>query len=133
MKINIIIKTILIIGVILITVSSCENQNQESVNNLNPIQTDDIDEIKLLDLKTPCDYLDAMEKVIDAAIEIRKKNEGKKLKNYSEEDKKSLDRYKKKISEITKAADKKYTKAEAEECENFERIIEKAKSIKKNL
>ena len=82
-------------------------------------------DIKLSDLETVCDYVDAAEKVMDAAISIGEK---KDLKNLSKEDKEELKALEKKIEEIGKAAEKKFTKAEAQECKSFEKVAEKAES-----
>lgn len=82
-------------------------------------------DIKLSDLKTVCDYVDAAEKVMDAAIRIGEKRD---LKNFSEKDKEELKALEKKIEEIGKAAEKKFTREEAQECKSFERVAEKGEA-----
>ena len=81
------------------------------------------EDIKLSDLKTPCDYLDAIEKCVDSAIETIG---NKSYDDLDENEKKHLKSLKKKIIQIGQAADKKYTEAKGEECESFDRIRAKA-------
>ena len=84
-------------------------------------------EIKLSDLKTACDYVDAIEKCFDALIELTgdMENFDDLPKNEQEYAKQLED----KLEEIGKAAEKKYTEAEIKECENFERVKEKSEKV----
>ena len=81
--------------------------------------TEKAEDIQLSDLKTVCDYVDAMEKVCDAAIKTRG---DKSLEDLSQEEKDYLKVLKAKAKDIGKAAKKKYTEKEAKECSNFERM-----------
>ena len=83
--------------------------------------------IKLSDLETVCDYVDAMEKCGDAMI---KTMENKKGEDLSQEDKDYMKVLKDKIKDIGKAAEKKYTEDEAKECPSFEAVKEKMKKIR---
>jgi hypothetical protein len=85
-------------------------------------------DIKLSDLKSACDYVDAAEKIIDATIDFGK---NKDLDNLSKEDKKEIKALQDKIEEIGEAAEKKYTRTELNECKSFERIKEKAEDASK--
>ena len=83
-------------------------------------------EIKLSDLDTACDYVDAIEKCVDAIIEL-KDYEGE----LPEEKQEYARQLNEKITEIGKAADKKkITEADVEECKNFETVQNKRKSHK---
>ena len=89
--------------------------------------TQKAEDIKLSNLKTACDYIDAMEKISDAAI----KTKGDKSKgDLSQEDKNYLKVLKNKIEDIGGSAEKKYTLAELEECSNFEIAIDKIKKAR---
>ncbi len=86
--------------------------------NSNPTQ------INLNDLETVCDYVEAMEQVIDADLTVRKdKNES----DLSEEEQEYLDQLKKKMYEIGEAASKKYSYKEFQECVNFKAFQKKYK------
>ncbi len=82
--------------------------------------------IKLSDLETVCDYVDAMEKCGDALI---KTHESKKREDLSKEDKDYMKVLKHKMRDIEKAAEKKYTADEAKECPSFEALKEKMRKI----
>ena len=83
-------------------------------------------EIKLSDLDTACDYVDAIEKCIDAIIEIKG---DKKFISELPEEKQEYAQLKEKLKEIEKAAKKKFTEAEVKECENFESTQKKYDSL----
>jgi hypothetical protein len=83
--------------------------------------------IKLSDLETACDYVDAMEKCGDAMIKVM---ENKKREDLSQEDKDYMKVLNDKLKEIGKAASKKYTEEEAEECPNFQSVKDKLKNIR---
>ena len=85
-------------------------------------------DIKLSDLKSACDYVDAAEKVLDAAIAI---GDNKDLEKLTEADKKEIKELEDKMEEIGKAAEKKYTEAEVMECKSFERVKEKVDAAEK--
>jgi len=80
-------------------------------------------EIKLSDLYTACDYMDAAEKCIDAIIE--NKGDSKSISELPEEKQEYAKQLKRKLREIGRAAEKKFTISEVKECKNFERIQEK--------
>ena len=86
--------------------------------------TEKAEDIQLSDLKTVCDYVDAMEKVSDAAIKTRG---DKSLEDLSQEEKNYLKVLKAKAKDIGKAAEKKYTNKEVKECSNYEIVKDKAK------
>ena len=87
--------------------------------------------IKLSDLKTACDYIDALEKCGDAIIKLKKRaltryqEGGKSLEDFSQE----IKVLQEKIEVIGKAGDKKFTKDEFNECPSFDRIKEKMNKI----
>ena len=82
-------------------------------------------EIKLSDLDTACDYVDAIEKCIDAIIEI--KGDKKFISELPEEKQEYAEQLKEKFKEIEKAANKKFTEAELLECtpDDFESLQKK--------
>ena len=89
-------------------------------------------EIKLSDLVTACDYTDAMEKCVDAIIEIKKEaaelydgNTG----DLSSDKKVYYTKLKRKRKQIRKALRKKYIEAEYKECESYKRYDEKMDDI----
>ena len=84
-------------------------------------------EIKLSDLYTVCDYMDAAEKCIDAIIE--NKGDAKSISELPEEKQEYAQQLKQKLRKIGKAAEKKFTISEAKECKSFERIQEKRRSM----
>ena len=86
--------------------------------------------IKLSDLETVCDYLDAMGKCGDAMI---KTMENKKREDLSQEDKDYMNVLRDKMKDINKAAVKKYTDEEAKECPSFEAVKEKMAKITENI
>ena len=77
------------------------------------------EDIKLNDLKTSCDYVDAMNKIYDQMIKIK---EDKKANELAPEKKSEMEVWTKKLREIALAASKKYTEAEVKECTNFEKL-----------
>ena len=87
--------------------------------------------IKLTDLKTACDYIDALEKCGDAIIKLKKlaliryQEGGNSLEDFSQE----INVLQEKIDVIGKAGDKKFTKDEFNECPSFDRIKEKMNKI----
>ncbi len=91
--------------------------------------------IKLSDLKTACDYIDALEKCGDAIIKLKnleihaliryQEGSGKSLEDFSQE----INVLQEKIDVIGKAGDKKFTKDEFNECPSFDRIKEKMNKI----
>ena len=87
--------------------------------------------IKLSDLKTACDYIDALEKCGDAIIKLKKtaltryQEGGNSLEDFSQE----IKVLQEKIEVIGKAGDKKFTKDEFNECHSFDRIKEKMNKI----
>jgi uncharacterized coiled-coil protein SlyX len=92
------------------------------------------EQIKLSDLKTPCDYLDASENIIDEINEISSKES-----SISTDNKEKIKSLMNKLEDVGEAADKKYTKKELMECEGFNRLKEKAektadilRNLKKN-
>jgi hypothetical protein len=77
------------------------------------------DDIKLNDLKTSCDYVDAMNKVYDQMIKLKGK---KTIDQLTQEEKSEMEVWTKKFKEIALAASKKYTEAEVKECADFEKL-----------
>ena len=77
-------------------------------------------EIKLSDLVTACDYTDAMEKCVDAITEIKKEADGN-FGDLSSDKKEYVSKLNRKQKQIRKALRKKFTRAEWEECESYER------------
>lgn len=74
------------------------------------------EELKLADLKTACDYVDALESLADEVIRIQGDRPKEK---WTEEEKGRIKLLQKKAREVGEAADKKYTEAEFRECPNF--------------
>ncbi len=77
------------------------------------------DDIKLNDLKTSCDYVDALNKGYEQMIELKGKKTDEQL---TPEVKKDLEEWFVKLTQINMAFSKKYTKEEAKECANFEKL-----------
>ena len=104
--------------------------------------TQKAEDIKLSDLKTACDIVNALIKVADAGIKWEEKYDKEIKEDDFDSEKEGLEIYqkrikekeeklwaerevlKKKLREIIEAAGKKYTAAEIRECPNFE-IVEK--------
>jgi len=84
------------------------------------------EDIKLTELETTCDYLDAFEICADAAIEIMGEKE---FEDLSEEEKEYMEVIEEKIDDIERAGSKKFTKSEIEECPSFERVKEKTEKV----
>jgi uncharacterized lipoprotein YajG len=84
-------------------------------------------EIKLSDLDTVCDYVDAIEKCVDAIIEI--KDDKTDISELPEEKQEYARQLMEKLRQIEKAGEKKFTNAEAKECKNYEAIKNKRKSL----
>jgi hypothetical protein len=85
------------------------------------------EDIRLSDLKTACDYVTAMTDVFDEAqIIIKDTKHWEDLNNLQKEKLKIL---RNKLDEISEAAKKKFTKAEAKECSNYKKMVEKAKKL----
>lgn len=116
--------------------------------------TQKAEDIKLSDLKTACDFVNALGKVADAGIKweekydkVRKEDEFdseaasksesgglEELEIYNKRIKEKEDKLwaerevlKKKLREITEAAGKKYTEIEVKECPDFEMLEKKFK------
>ncbi len=83
-------------------------------------------EIKLSNLHTACDYVDAIEKCLDAIIETR---DDIARGNIGEEKKGYVKQLKKKMKEIERAYGKKFGSSKKKECENFSRVKLKYKSL----
>jgi hypothetical protein len=77
------------------------------------------DDIKLNDLKTSCDYVDAMNKIYEQMIKIKGDT---KVNELGAEKKAEMEVWTKKMKEIALAASKKYTEAEVKECADFEKL-----------
>ena len=84
-------------------------------------------EIKLSNLHTVCDYVDAIEKCVDAIIET--KEDKTSISELPKEKQEYVKQLKMKIRDIERAANKKFTKAEAKECSNFAIVKEKSNSL----
>jgi len=80
------------------------------------------EDIKLSELKTSCDYVDALEIVLDKGISLFK---NKKIEDFSPEEKSYLETLKIKLKQIVEAGEKKFTDLEFEECSNFKKVYEK--------
>jgi len=77
------------------------------------------DDIKLNDLKTSCDYVDAINTIAEKMIMLKG---DKKTDQLSPEVKSEMEVWTKKLKEISLAAAKKYTEAEIKECADFEKL-----------
>lgn len=104
--------------------------------------TQKAEDIKLSDLKTACDIVNALIKVADAGIKWEEKYDKEIKEDDFDSEKEELEIYQKrikekeeklwaerevlkeKLKEIAEVAEKKYTAAEIRECPNFE-IVEK--------
>ena len=80
------------------------------------------EDIKLSELESTCDYVDAIEICVDAAIEMMG---DKEFEDLSEEEKEYLEVIEDKLEDIERAGSKKFTESEVKECPNFERVKEK--------
>jgi outer membrane murein-binding lipoprotein Lpp len=80
------------------------------------------EDIKLNELNTVCDYVDALEKVVEADIKLMKEKKDTEL---SDEDIEYRGLLRKKLEEISEALMKKFSFAEMKECENFASFKEK--------
>jgi hypothetical protein len=87
-------------------------------------------DIKLSDLHTACDYIDAIDQVCDVAIDLKG---DKKINDLSEEDKKKYMELKTKAFQIAFAGGKKYTGAEFQECPKQKELEEKIKKAFERL
>lgn len=83
------------------------------------------EDIKLSDLDTACDYIDAIERCADVILKIMDGNDFDELDELKEESVERLENLTLKIQQIGRAADKKYTSDELEECPNFEDVEDK--------
>jgi hypothetical protein len=79
-------------------------------------------DIKLSDLHTACDYIDAIDQVCDVAIDLKG---DKKVKDLTEEEKKKYQELETKAYQIAFAGGKKYTPAEFKECPKQKELEEK--------
>lgn len=84
------------------------------------------EDIKISDLKTPCDHLDALEKVIDAIIKIKGTTSREDL---SQKDIDYLEVLFAKAEEIGEASSKKYTSTDVENCPNSVRYMDKLEKL----
>jgi len=84
------------------------------------------EDIKISDLKTACDYIDALEKVIDAALKI---GDASSWEDLSQKDKDYLKVLLVKAEEIGEAAGKKYTAADIENCPNSVKYMDKLEKL----
>jgi hypothetical protein len=80
------------------------------------------EEIKLSDLGTACEYLDASIMLVDEANKIRNENKNVKIGELEIEQLKLIDQ---KIKDIRNAGSKKYTIEEFKECSSYEILVEK--------
>lgn len=86
----------------------------------------DAKDIKLSDLEEVCDYTEAMNIVVDEALEIM---DGRKRDDLSEKEKAEIKELRHKFRDISRAADKKYTKAELKECDDYKDLRKKMKEL----
>ena len=84
----------------------------------------DVIEIKLSDLKTPCDYIDALDECVSLSLFILREKE---VYSINDEEKVLIKGLEKKRKEIDYAAGNKYTKAEFEECGEKAQVFLKKK------
>ncbi|MFM2285793.1 MAG: hypothetical protein RLZZ543_1290 [Bacteroidota bacterium] len=85
-------------------------------------------DIKLSELKTACDYNDAINKVCN---EIKVIKGDKSLKKLNDNDRRSVEDLFEKLDEIGIACQKKYTDAELRECGGYESLVVRIKKLKK--
>jgi hypothetical protein len=88
------------------------------------------EDIKLSDLKSSCDYVDALEIVIDEGLLLFK---NKKIEELSPEEHSYLQTLKTKLNDIGEAAEKKFTISEVRECSKFKLLDEKMEKFKQSL
>jgi hypothetical protein len=84
-------------------------------------------DIQVSELETACDFVDAMELVIDETAALVDGVTSKDALSSSQTT--ELEALTTKLQEISEAAEAKYTKAEAQECKNFERLREKGEKL----
>jgi hypothetical protein len=77
------------------------------------------DDVKLNDLKTSCDYVDAINTIEENMIMLKG---DKKTDQLTPQVKSEMEVWTKKLKEISLAAAKKYTEAEIKECADFEKL-----------
>ena len=87
------------------------------------------EDIKLSDLQTVCDFVNAREKIVTAILEI----EGNKLLKPSEyaDEKGRIVRLKSKLGDIKEVFSKKYTKIEAKDCDSWNLLVAKEEQLKR--
>ena len=87
------------------------------------------EDIKLSDLQTVCDFVNAREKIVTAILEI----EGNKLFKPSEyaAEKGRIVRLKSKLGDIKEVFSKKYTKIEAKDCDSWHQLVSKEEQLKR--
>jgi hypothetical protein len=94
-----------------------------------PAPSSNPEDIKLNDLKSPCDYVDAMQKLIVAIDEVKGDLSASDLENTPEQTR--ILRLVRKMTKISDAGDKKYTEEELKECPNYAAVIGKAHIMEK--
>lgn len=87
------------------------------------------EDIKLSDLKSSCDYVDALEIVIDEGLLLFKV---KKIEELSTEENLYLNKLYEKLEEIVEAGDKKFSESEFEECPNYDAVKEKYEKLEES-
>lgn len=83
------------------------------------------EDIKLSDLDTACEYIDAVERCADVILKIMDGKDFDDLDDLKEESVERLENLTFKIQQIVRAADKKYTTDELEECPNYDDVEDK--------
>lgn len=87
------------------------------------------EDIKLSDLETACDYVDAQIVCAEAIIDMGEDKDFSDFDEWLEEDKEELEAIKKKVVEIRAAFRKKYTEAEFKECDSYEELLKLKKEL----
>jgi hypothetical protein len=84
-------------------------------------------EIKAEDLKEPCDFVEAMEDILDEGLELFKSVDGD-LSKLSEADQKRAEALEDKSRELQKAAGERNIKVE--ECDDYEALMKKMMELR---
>lgn len=85
-------------------------------------------DIQVSDLKTACDFVDALESLMDEMIAVKGSANSKEELSAADEQKRlALD---KKIDEVKSGAEAKFPKEEAQKCEHYGSLQDKVKQLR---
>lgn len=90
---------------------------ETEIKNTDPLK------IKLADLQSACDYLDAAQKLI---IALDEEKGDAQVNELDEVKMKKIIRIFRKMEKVIEASEKKYTEAELKECANYDDVLGKA-------